>query len=72
VTTTAVATAVAGAPAESPEPVVTPAVRPSAEVLSGVHPAIAADVLRRAQGDVRRLRVLSPTRVLVMNRPCEE
>lgn len=47
-----------------------PAVRPSVSVLAGVHPLVRADVLKRSQGDLRRVRVLSPTRVLVLNRPC--
>jgi len=70
-----VQTTTAAAPAERPErsePVTAEAVRPSEDVLAGVHPAVAADVLRRAEGDVRRLRVLGPNSVVVLNRPCGE
>lgn len=56
----------------SPEPVTVRAVRPVRDVLAGVHPLVRADALRRAGGDVRRIRVLGPDRVLVLNRPCED
>jgi hypothetical protein len=55
-------------PRQEPSPA--PAVRPSVDVLAGVHPLVRADVLKRSGGDLRRVRVLSATRVLVLNRPC--
>ncbi len=51
---------------------VTPAVRTLDEVLAAVHPRLAADVVRRSGGDVRRVVVLGPTNVRVLNRPCGE
>lgn len=60
----------ATATAVQPEPVPTPAVRPLDEVLAGLHPLLRADTLRRCEGDLRRVEVLSPTRVRVRNRPC--
>lgn len=65
-------TATAPAPAQlvRPQPVATPAERSLDEVLAGVHPLVRADVLRRSQGDARRVEVRSPTQVIVHNRPC--
>jgi hypothetical protein len=53
-----------------PQPATVRAVWPVRDALAGVHPVVRADALRRADGDVRRLRVLGPDRVLVLNQPC--
>lgn len=47
---------------------IAPAICPAPDILDGVHPLVRADVLRRAQGDLSRVRVLGPNRVLVLNR----
>lgn len=52
------------------QPPLTRAVRSLDALLADVHPAVAADVVRRSGGDVRRVVVHSPTRVTVLNQPC--
>jgi hypothetical protein len=42
------------------------------DVLAGIHPLMRADVLKRCGGDLRRLKVLGPDKVVVLNRPCDE
>lgn len=37
--------------------------------IDGVHPAVAAAALERARGDATRIEVVSPTAVVVHNRP---
>lgn len=58
-------------PATPAEPVLIRSVRPAELGQDDVHPLAWADALRRAEGDVRRLKVVSHSSVVVLNHPCE-